>query len=297
MPAMPTIPFGRARVSRLILGGNPFSGNSHYSPQLSEEMADYFTAERIARTLLRGQHLGITAMQSRADRHMMRVIREYRQLGGTMHWIAQTASELADLSANVRQIAAMGAIGAYHHGSRTDRLWMEGRIDEIVPLLKTMREAGLQVGVGTHIPEVIDYIEERGWDVDFYMACLYNLNRTPRDGAIVSGDCQGEVDRFRDEDREAMARRILATDKTVLAFKVLAARRNAQTPAHTHEAFRWAFAHIKPTDAIVVGVFPKYRDEVRENVEYTLQFGRTDAPADSAGDVTGRQPVLGQEAR
>jgi hypothetical protein len=52
----------------------------------------------------------------------------------------------------------------------------EGRINEVQPLLTVMRDQGLQVGVGTHIPEVIDYIEERGWDVDFYMACLYNLN-------------------------------------------------------------------------------------------------------------------------
>ncbi|NLD74577.1 MAG: hypothetical protein GX649_17900 [Chloroflexi bacterium] len=273
MPDMPTVPFGPHRVSRLIIGGNPFSGNSHYSPALNEEMADYFTADRIVRTLLRCQSLGMRTVQTRADRHLMRVLREYRNAGGTMDWIAQTASELADLEGNVRQIAAQGAIGAYHHGSRTDRLWAEGRIDDVLPLLQCMRDEGLQVGVGTHIPEVIDYIEERGWDVDFYMACLYNLNRKPRDGAIVAGGMAGEQDLFHDEDREAMARRILATDKTVLAFKLLAANRKTATPADRREAFRWAFAHIKPGDAVVVGMFPKYGDQVRENVGYTLEFG------------------------
>ncbi len=274
MPALPTVPFGPTRVSRLIVGGNPFSGNSHYSSALSEEMADYYSADRIVNTLLRCQNLGITAMQSRADRHLMRVLREYRNRGGTMAWIGQTASELADLPGNVRQIADMGAIAAYHHGSRTDKLWAEGRIDELVPLLRCMRDQGLQVGLGTHIPEVIDYAEEKGWDVDFYMACLYNLNRTPRDGAIVAGGAAAEHDLFLDEDREAMARRILATRKTVLAFKVLAANRKTATPAGTREAFRWAYAHIKPTDALVVGVFPKYRDQVRENVGYALEFGQ-----------------------
>jgi len=272
MPVLPTVPFGPTRVSRLIVGGNPFSGNSHYSSALSEEMADYFTADRIVGTLLRCQSLGMKTVQTRADRHLMRVLREYRNRGGTMDWIAQTASELADLPGNVRQIAACGAIGAYHHGSRTDRLWLEGRIDEVRPLLQCMRDEGLQVGVGTHIPEVIDYIEERGWDVDFYMACLYNLNRKPRDGAIVAGGVATEQDLFFDQDREAMAKRILATEKTVLAFKILAANRNTTTPADTREAFRWAYAHIKPGDAIVVGVFPKYRDQVRENVGYALEF-------------------------
>lgn len=272
MKDMPLVPFGPTTVSRLIVGGNPFSGNSHYSRALSEAMADYYTADRIVETLLQCQWAGIATMQSRGDRHIMRVIREYRNCGGTMQWIAQTASELADLHGNIRQIAAAGAIGAYHHGSRTDTLWLQGRIDEVAPLLKTMRDEGLQVGLGTHIPEVIEYAEEKGWDVDFYMASLYNLNRVPREGAIVSGrEENGEV--FLDADREAMSRRILATDKTVLAFKLLAARRNAAAPDDTGEAFRWAFEHIKPQDAVVVGVYPKYRNEVAEDVDYTLRYG------------------------
>ncbi len=273
MADMPTVPFGPTRVSRLIIGGNPFSGNSHFSSALSEEMADYFTADRIVRTLLRAQQMGVKTMQSRGDRHIMRVLREYRNSGGTMDWIAQTASELANLQGNIRQIARAGAIGAYHHGSRTDRLWTEGRIDEVRPLLAVMRDEGLQVGLGTHIPEVIDYAEEKGWDLDFYMACLYNLNRKPRDGAIVSSSLAQEEDRFVDADRDEMAKRILATDKTVLAFKLLAAGRKTDTPDNTRQAFRWAFAHIKPSDAVVVGVFPKYRDQVRENVAYTLMYG------------------------
>jgi len=273
MTDMPLVPFGPTSISRLIVGGNPFSGNSHYSKTLSEAMANYYTADKIVETLLQCQELGINTMQSRADRHITRVIREYRNRGGTMQWIAQTASELADLYGNVRQIAAAGAIGAYHHGSRTDSLWQQGRIDEVLPLLETMREKGLQVGLGTHIPEVIDYAEDRGWDIDFYMACLYNLSRKPRESAIVSGREQ-DAEVFLDADREAMAQRILATDKTGLAFKLLAARRNAATPDDTREAFRWAFDHIKEKDAVVVGVFPKHRNEVAENVDYTLRYGR-----------------------
>lgn len=273
MVSLPTVPFGPTEVSRLIVGGNPLSGNSHFSQALSEEMANYFTADRIVRTLLRCQELGVTVMQSRADRHIMRVLREYHDRGGNMQWIAQTASELANLAKNVRDIAAAGAIGAYHHGSRTDSLWLGGDIDEVLPLLKLMRDVGLQVGLGTHIPEVIDYVEEQGWDIDFYMACVYNLNRSPREGAIVDGLGDMEKGPFVDEDREEMARRILATDKTVLAFKILGAGRNSQSPEATREAFRWAFAHIKPKDAIVVGMFPKYCDQVKENVGYTIRFG------------------------
>ena len=30
-------------------------------------------------------------------------------------------------------------------------------------------------------------------------------------------------------------------------------------------AFRFAFANIKPTDPVIVGMFPKYSDQVTEN--------------------------------
>ena len=88
-----------------------------------------------------------------------------------------------------------------------------------------------------------------------------------------AGSAAGEPESFHDEDREAMARRILATRKTVLAFKILAANRKTASPADRREAFRWAYAHIKPGDAVVVGMFPKYGDQVRENVGYALEFG------------------------
>src|SRR5215471_3213594 len=129
MTTLPTVRFGGKEVSRLIIGGNPFSGFSHYSPEWDNEMLDYFTTERIKATLFECERQGLTAMQSRGDRHIMRMIREYRNEGGRLGWIAQIASELSDLKANIRQIAASGAVATYHHGTRSDNLWHEGRID------------------------------------------------------------------------------------------------------------------------------------------------------------------------
>jgi len=37
-----------------------------------------------------------------------------------------------------------------------------------------IHDAGLPAGIGSHIPEVIQYAEEKGWETDFYMACFYN---------------------------------------------------------------------------------------------------------------------------
>ena len=44
---VPSVTIGGRRISRLLVGGNPISGNSHVSPELSREMADYFTAARV----------------------------------------------------------------------------------------------------------------------------------------------------------------------------------------------------------------------------------------------------------
>ena len=49
------------------------------------------------------------------------------------------------------------------------------------------------------------------------------------------------------------------------AFKILAAGRIPDRGIEP--AFRTAFESIKPTDGVYVGMFPKFKDEVRENAE------------------------------
>jgi len=261
---LPTVPFGPYRISRLIVGGNPFSGNSHVSREMDDEMMDYFSTDGIKKVLFDCQANGVNTMQMRADKHITRIIREYRQSGGTMQWIAQTCPELGDFVPNVKRMMDYSPIGIYHHGTVTDNFYKENNIDALKSRLTAIRETGALVGLGTHMPEVIEYSEEHGLDVDFYMACVYNLSKVPRQSSAVTGLAnQGEP--FDDEDRELMYRTIRNTNKPCLAFKILAATRRCKTPADVEEAFREAFANIKPTDAVVVGMFPKYSDQVAEN--------------------------------
>jgi len=56
---------------------------------------------------------------------------------------------------------------------------------------------------------------------------------------------------------------IRATKKPCFAFKIMAAGRiNNPEPA-----FKQAFESIKPTDGVFIGLFPRAKDEVRENAE------------------------------
>ena len=274
MTQLPKVPFANSeiQVTRLISGGNPLCANSHFSQDMSRDMGNYFTEEQVVAYLHAIEKAGINTLQGRGDFQRIMYWRElFRREGGQLHWIAQTASEMLSVHENIRIIAAGGAAGTYLHGSFTDNLWLDGRIDEAEDYLRHIRDSGVQVGLGTHIPEVIEYAEERGWDVDFYMACFYNLNRQKRESALVSGDAHAaEQEKFFAGDPARMCQTIRATSKMCLAFKILAASRSCATQEDVATAFQFAFDNIKPIDAVVVGMFPKYEDQIALNVQHTI---------------------------
>ena len=80
------------------------------------------------------------------------------------------------------------------------------------------------------------YHEE--YDVDFYVCALYNHTR--------------HREMYLDADREAAIAAIQAVHLPVISIKVLAAGRSEPLPA-----FRFALEHIKPIDAMAVGMYTK----------------------------------------
>ena len=261
--AMPTVDFCGTRMSRLAIGCNQFRGFSHFSTEMNDEMRQYHTVENVVQTLLRAEECGINCMQQRGDAIIFEMIDAYRAAGGAMHWIVQTASEQPDLFENIRQIAARGAWGIYWHGSMTDRMWREGRIDEAEDYLKAMRDAGVKVGIACHMPEVFDYIEGKGWDLDFYMTCFYNIAKVRRESMLVGGKMAEEP--FDDPDRDVICDFIRRTDKPCIAYKILAASRKCGSEAEIRAAFKYAFDNIKGGDIVNVGMFQKNLDQVGMN--------------------------------
>jgi hypothetical protein len=258
------VKFGLASISRLVVGGNPVSGYSHMSETLNSEMLDYFTASNVKKLLRDCEQAGINAWQSRADRFVMRILREYRSEGGRIEWIAQTASELGDIDRNIKEIAAAGAIAAYNHGANTDALWKSGKMEVVHDRLKVMRQAGLRVGLGTHTPEVIDYVESKDWDVDFYMTCVYNMSRSKQDAEkLAGGSVEGEF--FYEPDRKQMLERVRKASKQCLIFKVYGAGRRCRSQEDMRRALSEVFEYAKPADVVVIGMFPKYKDQVAED--------------------------------
>ena len=245
---LPTISIGSHRVSRLIIGGNPYSGISHHSPAKSKELENYYTAGQIMADLREAERCGINTVLARADRHIMRVLNEYRGAGGKIQWIAQTAkrNEYANLMEHIRLIARYQPIAIYQHGGTTDQLYDEGKLDSLRDALTLIRELGFVAGIGTHDPQILKYCYHEGFDVDFYVCALYNHTRHP--------------EMYLPADRDAAIAAIQAVHVPVIAIKVLAAGRDEPV-----SAFRFTLDRIKPIDAIAVGMDTKGRPELINN--------------------------------
>jgi hypothetical protein len=251
------------------MGCNQFYGFSHFNRLLDKLMVDWNTPERICQTLLQCQQNGINAYQYTHSDSALSDLELFRAKGGKMHLIAVDA-KMGQVEETVRRT---GASALYHHGELTDRLFREGKMDQVQEYTKKLRQAGVRVGIGTHKPEVVEYVEERGWDVDFYLLCAYNRTRTPEEIRKLLGVLPVPANELYIETDPPRAYEVARkTSKTCFLFKILAAGRVARTPNGVEKAFKEAFANIKPQDCIVVGMFPRFQDEVKENCDRVRQI-------------------------
>ena len=266
LPLLPTFDICGKKVSRLICGGNPFSGISHVDKKMDRDMLEHYIMPNLLAALDECQKNGVNTFQSRGDVHQERMYLAHQLAGGKMQWIAQTASEFGDLPTNILQICRYNPIAIYHHGTHTDNSWHMGKIDQVRDLVKFIKDQGLPAGIGTHIPAVIEYAEEHGWETDFYMGCFYNLARKYKSAPAVDQNAYAR-DMFPAEDPAAMAKVLRAVKKPCIAFKIMAASRNCSTPEATRAAFKTAFDLIKPNDGVDVGMFQRHRNQIAENAK------------------------------
>ena len=164
IPGLPQIRFGDYAVSRLILGANPINGGSHLSRFVNLQMKRYFTPERVLELLRHCEGLGINAWQSGSVN--LDGYKAFRAQGGKMYYISLAREDPADPDM-LQRLAAAGTIAIAHHGEVTDTLWRSGKIDRVRAYCKKIRDAGVMVGVSTHMPVVLDHIISANWDVDF----------------------------------------------------------------------------------------------------------------------------------
>ena len=260
---VPKMKFGGVEISRMVLGVNPFYGFAHYNNNFGTVMKEWYTQDKVCDVMHQANRFGINAFNyvhlDRGPEDWARFVAE----GGKMHLVIQVTAGV-DVEMLVK---TLHPLALQRQGEVVDAAYHDGQMESVKEWCKKVRDLGVMVGVGTHIPEVIARIEEENWDVDFYSGCVYNRRRTAEEWKKVLNGQVMEMpyEVYLKSDPPRMYKAIRQTRKPCFAFKILAAGRIPD--AGIERAFRTAFESIKPIDGIYVGVFPRVKDEVRENAE------------------------------
>ena len=262
---LPTVKLGSHAVTRLIVGGNPVYGHSHFNRLLSKHQTDWHTPERVLELLTRCERAGINTWQNSYAERTLQDMDRYRAAGGTMHWLCLGKPDWDKYPDRIDDAAKRRPIGIAPHGALAERLHRANQLNTLTELLKRIRDRGVLVGLSAHNPAVIELAEEKGWDVDYYMCCLYYLTRPRAEfSAILGKDLPlGEI--YLPSDPPRMFKVIQTVRKPCLAYKVLAAGRRVERPAEVRNCFKTALENIKPTDALIVGMYQQLGDQVGEN--------------------------------
>ena len=157
-------------------------------------------------------------------------------------------------------------IGIAFHGGATDILFRAGKIDLIKTYIERVHEMGTLAGISTHNPKILETLHEKGFANDFYMAGLQYLTRRPEEWMKEIG-AHPLDEGWIDSDPPRMAAAVRKVDKPTLVYKVLAAGRKCRSEAQKRQAIEWAYKNIKPIDATIIGLFPRFSNQVSETAK------------------------------
>ncbi len=238
---LPTGRIGKLKVTRLICGGNLFSGFAHSGDLLYVHslLQHYFTDDKILDILQFCEESGINTTILRTDEQIVGVLRRYRkERGGKIQWIAQTCPAPDNLKDNIKLAIDNGAVGAYCMGGVADDTFAKaGKAELLGEVVSFIKQNGLVAGVGSHSMETAILAEQQKFDPDFYFKTFNSAG-------------------YYSQDTRDVAALMKTIKKPWIAFKVLGAGR-----VLPRDGFDLAFR--SGADFINVGM---YDFQVQENV-------------------------------
>jgi hypothetical protein len=176
---------------------------------------------------------------------------------------------------DLTEVLKLQPVAVAHHGGVTDSLMRQGKKEQIHDFVKRVHDAGLPSGISTHCPQILAELDDEGWENDFFMSCFYYLSRTVEERRELSSEEHLGYNWLR-TDPERMAAQIRKVQRPCLAFKILGAGRltgdREKDVKSIEQAFAFAFQNIKPTDGVIVGMFPVYSDEVAEDARFARKY-------------------------
>ena len=135
---LPKVRFGKHEISRLVVGCNQFYGYSHFNQLLDQMMREWNTPERVCDTLRQCEQNGINAFQYSHHERGFSDLERHRASGGKMLLIAVDTGK-DPVEETVKRIQP---IALYHHGERTDVLFRDGKMDQVLEYTKKLRRPG-----------------------------------------------------------------------------------------------------------------------------------------------------------
>jgi len=236
-------------------------------------MKEYFTPEQITEFLWKCERAGINTHQFSSPEQMADVFRKLRDRGSQMKFICLHAGGPEQIS--IKQVVKdTQPVAIVHHGGVTDRLFRQGKSQEVHDFVKSVHDAGVLAGVSAHNPDCIKQVADEGWQVDLFMTCFYYITRTPEEMKKMPTVVTVQIGYpFFASDPLDMIKVVQQVEQPCLGFKILAAGRRCYDKQSVMEAFKFAFEHLKPTDGVIVGMYPRYHDQIGENAQLTRQFG------------------------
>jgi hypothetical protein len=268
---LPSIQLGPHRISRLVCGWNPIGGHSHATKDLTNAMLEWFTVDHTVALLEDCMRNGINAWQYDHTPLAVQTLRKLWDKGIEPKVFCLHSPEKHDAPIET-VIRETKPFAIAHHGMVTDTKFREGKAQEVRDFVKKVKDHGLLAAVSTHNPENLKRIADEGWENDFFMACFFHYSRTREEMQQKFGVVPVDTPMLQ-SDRAEMTAAIRQVAKPCMAFKILAAGRYCWHQKDVAEAFQYAFTNIKPTDGVIVGMFPRYFDQVRDNAGHARKYG------------------------
>jgi hypothetical protein len=262
---LPTIKLGQHDVTRLIIGGNPIYGYSHFNKMLSQHQTAWHTPERVVELLQHTQKVGINTWQNSYAERTLDDLERFRAAGGKLNWLCLGKGDWDERPDRIDDAAKHKPIGIAPHGHLAEKLHRQNKLTVLTGLLKRIRDQGVLVGLSAHNPVLIELAEEKGWDIDYFMCCLYYLSRPRNEYQKILGTDLPLGEIYLPTDPPRMFKAIRSTKKPCLVYKVLAAGRRIGSPKEIRQCFEAALTNVKPTDALIVGMYQEFNDQVGEN--------------------------------
>ncbi|MBO6158494.1 MAG: hypothetical protein J6P72_04415 [Firmicutes bacterium] len=245
-------------LSRMIIGTNWLLGWSHTSVSADEMIKQrYDSCEKFKPILETYLAHGVDTIMApfEASPDLVRAIKETEQKCGReiimvdTPWVEteDSAEGRRKAEATIKASAERGAKICLIHHAFAERLVNKG-LGQIVRLddyTKMIRDAGMVPGLSAHMPELIVYSDQNGYDVQTYIQ-IFN--------------CMGFLMQV---EIETVASIIQNAKKPVMTIKPMAAGRVSPFVGLT---FNWNV--IRPQDMITVGAFTA--DEAEEDIEISM---------------------------